>query len=77
MPKELVYGRTNGTQPPVVHVGWGPRGAGDYVQLATLPPTSSDVDYDTCQYVDLDRDGINRLIRALRRARDRAYGADA
>ena len=25
----------------------------------------------------LDRTGINRLIRALRRARDAAYGADA
>ena len=25
----------------------------------------------------LDRDGINRLIRALRKARDAAYGSDA
>ncbi|WP_431881834.1 hypothetical protein [Micromonospora chalcea] len=25
----------------------------------------------------LDRDGVNRLIRVLRRARDNAYGADA
>lgn len=28
-------------------------------------------------WVDLDRDGINRLIRILRKARDAAYGADA
>jgi hypothetical protein len=28
-------------------------------------------------FVDLDRDGINRLIRALRKARDQAFGADA
>lgn len=28
-------------------------------------------------FVTLDRDGINRLIRSLRRARDAAYGADA
>lgn len=28
-------------------------------------------------HVTLDRDGINRLIRALRRARDSAFGADA
>lgn len=27
--------------------------------------------------VDLDREGINDLIRLLRKARDRAYGADA
>lgn len=27
--------------------------------------------------VCLDRDGINRLIRALRKARDHAFGADA
>jgi hypothetical protein len=28
-------------------------------------------------FVTLNRDGINRLIRALRRARDEALGADA
>lgn len=28
-------------------------------------------------HVTLDREGINRLIRVLRRARDAAYGADA
>ncbi len=28
------------------------------------------------QYTDLDRHGINRLIRALREARDKAYGRD-
>ena len=27
--------------------------------------------------VCLDRDGINRLIRSLRKARDRAFGSDA
>lgn len=27
-------------------------------------------------YVDLDRHGINQLIRALREARDKAYGRD-
>jgi len=26
--------------------------------------------------IDLDRSGINRMIRALRRARDATYGAD-
>lgn len=28
-------------------------------------------------FADLDRDGINRLIRLLRKARDAAFGADA
>lgn len=28
-------------------------------------------------FVTLDRDGCNRMIRALRTARDKAYGADA
>lgn len=28
-------------------------------------------------HVTLDRDGINRAIRALREARDKAFGADA
>ena len=28
-------------------------------------------------WCDLDRAGINRLIRTLRKARDQAYGADA
>lgn len=28
-------------------------------------------------WIDIDRDGINRLIKVLRLARDRAFGADA
>lgn len=28
------------------------------------------------QFADLDRDGINRLIRVLRRARNQAFGSD-
>lgn len=33
--------------------------------------------YDKGWVVQLDREGINRMIRALRKARDAAYGADA
>lgn len=29
------------------------------------------------QWMDLDREGINRLIRALRKARDESFGKDA
>lgn len=32
--------------------------------------------YERGWYCQLDRDGINRLIRTLRRARDAAYGKD-
>lgn len=35
-----------------------------------------DLDFRDGFYVTMDRDGINRLIRNLRRARDQAYGRD-
>ena len=28
-------------------------------------------------YVSLDREGVNRMIRSLRKARDQAFGSDA
>lgn len=34
------------------------------------------IHYTDGMYVDLDRRGINNLIRALRRARDQAFGKD-
>lgn len=40
-------------------------------------PAGPTDDIFTGWYVDLDREGINRFIRLLRRARDNAYGADA
>jgi hypothetical protein len=59
-----------------------------YVQLATTnenspfkfeaggDPDNPDGRFDGW-HVTVDRDGCNRLIRSLRRARDAAYGADA
>ncbi len=46
-----------------------------------LPPSESD-DPDCAGvfdgwHVTLDREGINRLIRSLRKARDAAFGTDA
>lgn len=41
------------------------------------PPPGSDQKPFYGWYVTLDRDGINRLVRHLRRARDQAFGADA
>lgn len=64
-----------------VEVGWHNGGA----QVATTRltnPTNVTVDgpnepeWKSDTYVDLDRQGINNLIRALREARDKAYGRD-
>ena len=66
------------TPEPFLTVGWGRES--QHVQVATL----AGGDYDEVDgnkrpgvYVQLDRDGINRLIRSLRKARDAAFGADA
>lgn len=69
-----------------VEVGWGPNG----VQFATTklqPGAERGYEYFTGpdgqkwrswdgQFVDLDRDQINNLIRHLREARDKAFGRD-
>jgi hypothetical protein len=54
---------------------------GAYVQVATVGRAT--VTHDALEipegdgwYVDLDRRGINQLIKNLRKARDRAYGRD-
>lgn len=88
MPKEYIVTnattrRTNehGGEREAVRVGWDPNG---WVQVATVlmagvegatGPVEASVDQG--QFVDLDRESLNRLIRVLRRARDSAYGADA
>lgn len=58
-----------------VKVTWD-KETGD-VQIATLDP-GNEYAYDATggYYVDLDRQGINRLIKVLRRARDQAFGKD-
>ena len=85
MPKEVI--RTeNGEK--FVEVGWSPQG---YVQIGVglEPPTvemnvpevmtanTFTADAEASWFADLDRDQCNQLIRNLRKARDRAYGADA
>lgn len=61
---------------PLVQVSWN-REAG-YVQIATgtRDPVTFDSNTDAWWFVDLDRQMINQLIRALRRARDQAFGRD-
>lgn len=62
-----------------VKVGWS-REQGD-IQIATVAPEGVQLESEHPEsngwFVNLDRSGINRLIRTLRKARDQAFGADA
>lgn len=67
--------------PTRVEVSWQ---AGAYMQLTTAQREDAAGDddtgprpYVTGAHVSLDRDGVNRLIRVLRRARDAVFGKDA
>lgn len=70
MPKERIY--TPNIDFEVI-VGWQ-QDVG--VQLATVRAGSHSYDPADGLYVDLSRDGINRLIKTLRKARDQAFGKD-
>ena len=69
-----------------VEVIWiGKDSGGNFVQMVTKEVRSLDggrlsddegIHYTDGLLVDLDRAGINRLIRNLRRARDQAFGRD-
>lgn len=89
MPKEHIYAENYGRELtdlstgkpvtpeyPLVVVEWA-REKG-FVQMVTgrcgEPSTMRDIEG---WYLCLDREGINRLIRTLRKARDQAFGADA
>jgi hypothetical protein len=67
MPKE----NTDSIDSPVrVEVAWS---NDQYVQIATVNRLPSMQDG---WYAELDRAGVNRLIKTLRKARDAAYGRD-
>ena len=88
MPKETVYGSSlpygeDDQGVSIVEVGWD-REAG-HMQIATKCVRRTDhgrmtedeaIHFTDGFYVDLDRRGINDLIRNLRRARDQAFGRD-
>lgn len=68
-------------------VHWDPRvevstPGGHLVQVGVVPPSDRSTndggiwDSENGQYLTLTRDGINRLIVALREARVRVYGVD-
>lgn len=77
MPKETIISPEVPEHPGAearlgLSVGWNTIG---WVQIHMEPANSEST--GDWSIVDLDRDSINRLIRGLRKARDRAYGADA
>lgn len=72
---------------PLLNVNWSPASAGGYVQVsmeieieyAKLIAETPNGDSATTTLLSspaLRRDELNKLIRALRRARDQAYGRD-
>lgn len=86
MPKEYIEDRWTGHDDDAVaegssakvKVGWS-REAG-HVEVATVAPddmTLRPTPEGNGWFVQLDRAGLNRLIRTLRKARDSAYGPDA
>lgn len=83
MPKEVIgdqyayRGDSENHHPPLqVEVSWG-REWND-VQIGTTNPAVGKAhDPERGWFAHLDRNGVNRLIRALRKARDQAFGADA
>jgi hypothetical protein len=88
MPREYVYGPAaypdeqgvtgeNENYRIAVSLGWSRQDAGGYVQLGTIR-NGKEHSFDPADglYADLDREGINDLIRLMRRARDQAFGRD-
>lgn len=84
MPKENVIGVDSGDLELRVQVGWGNHPAG-FVQVSSVEQSQNpNAEYAMTLagkpvdgwYVNLDRNGINRLIKVLRKARDQAYGRD-
>jgi len=78
MPKELVRSKYPEDHPGLVaQVGWGRDS--QHVQLATVNDDAAKLEptpEGNGWFVQLDRHGINDLIRILRRARDQAFGRD-
>lgn len=90
MPAEHMFGQQHTIEGddgpqivPLVDVRWNREGG--YVQIVTraqradggrVADDSPDSHVTDGMYVDLDRAGINRVIRNLRRARDQAFGRD-
>lgn len=86
MPKEYIHSMDHGRKVLVdaghemtcdwdaIKVGWAKDRPG--VDLAVVD-MDKDPDGFEAQYINLDRQGLNRLITTLRRARDGSFGKDA
>lgn len=58
-----------------VKVGWSKEA--EHVEVAVVHNRDGGDDGLTDWHAQMDRNGLNRLIRTLRKARDDAFGADA
>lgn len=58
-------------------VGWSREQGHVEIGLNALDVSTQSGSYESGMFATFDRDGINRLIRTLRKARDQAFGADA
>lgn len=79
MPKDSVFGPGRGVSKepePFLQVGWN-RGRSLSVGVLAGGDSDEPLDNRPQMWVDLERDGVNRLIRMLRKARDQAFGSDA
>jgi hypothetical protein len=89
MPKEIINSRYHGQELPglngapveveatFAHIGWTKDL--DHVEIAVLNGAVDTEDPNDSRrgwFMQLDRSGINRMIRALRSARDQAFGRD-
>jgi len=85
MPKEMIPDRYTGSDddavaegsPTQVRVGWSKETG--HVEVATVAPDHMVLEptpEGNGWFVQMDRAGLNRLIRALRTARDQAFGRD-
>lgn len=70
MPSEKFYT----PEQPVLEIGWSPNGEYEGVFLTVYEDTTPRTVVPLVSV--LDRDDLNRMIRALRRARNATYGSD-
>lgn len=70
MPKEVIQSVSGYDYR--LQISWGTDG----IQVATVNPAAPAGTTKEGFFVDLDREGCNRAIRTLRKARDQAFGRD-
>jgi hypothetical protein len=73
MPKENIEG-TSRYKDSRLEIGWSRQGSNTVEVALNHEVNSPEERFAT--WVNLDRDGVNRAIAALRRARDQVFGKD-